>query len=188
MKIYITGASCAGVTTLGSMLAKKCAIRHVDVDDFYWLPTDPPYTQKRPPEQRVQLIKARLDTTSWVLTGSFDGWGDALIEDADLIVFVLTPHDVRMSRLMAREPERYGDRILPGGDMHDNHRAFANWASQYEAPGPGHAGRSLPRHESWLALQTLPVLRVDGARRVDELVQTVIQTGERLVNPGASAR
>lgn len=39
MRIYITGASCAGVTTLGRTLASLLSLRHLDVDDFYWLPS-----------------------------------------------------------------------------------------------------------------------------------------------------
>ncbi|MGU3577249.1 adenylate kinase, partial [Brucellaceae bacterium C25G] len=55
-RIYITGASCAGVTTLGAEIARLLSIQHIDVDDYYWLPTDPPFTIKRPPEDRVKLI------------------------------------------------------------------------------------------------------------------------------------
>ena len=53
MRIYITGASCAGVTTLGHNLATRLGIRQVDVDDFYWMPTNPPFTTKRPPSDRA---------------------------------------------------------------------------------------------------------------------------------------
>lgn len=56
MRIYITGASCAGVTTLGQNLATRLDVQHVDVDDFYWMPTNPPFTTKRPADERVSLI------------------------------------------------------------------------------------------------------------------------------------
>lgn len=35
MRIYITGASCAGVTTLGQALAPLLDAIQIDVDDFY---------------------------------------------------------------------------------------------------------------------------------------------------------
>ena len=171
-RIYITGASCAGVTTLGSALGRHFDLRHIDVDDFYWLPTQPPYTTKRAPEQRVGLIREEMGEGGWVLTGSFDGWGDALIADVDLIVFVATPTPVRMERLMAREKERYGDRILPGGDMQEIHVAFRQWASQYD--DPGFSGRSRARHEAWLSQQHAPVIRLDGTLAREELTARVI--------------
>lgn len=171
-RIYITGASCAGVTTLGRVLANRLAIRHLDVDDFYWMPTDPPFTKKRPAEERVRLIRQEQGSDGWVLTGSFDGWGDALTNDADLIVFVDTPTPVRMERLLVRERERYQDRIEPGGDMHEIHIAFREWASQYD--DPAFAGRNRARHEAWLSGQTIPVLRLNGTHDLNELSTTVI--------------
>lgn len=105
MRIYITGASCAGVTTLGQHLATLLDIRQVDVDDFYWMPTQPPFTTKRPPSDRVSLMQHAL--------------GD---------------EPVRLERLAARETARYGDRIAPDGDMYHIHVAFKTWASQYDDP------------------------------------------------------
>ena len=177
VRIYITGASCAGVTTLGHTLAPLLGIRHVDVDDFYWLPTDPPFTTKRPPGERVRLIEQALGEHGWVLTGSFDGWGDALIAHVDLIVFVTTPTPVRLERLAAREQQRFGDRIAPGGDMHAIHLAFREWASQYD--DPTFSSRSRVRHEAWLSRQTAPVLRIDGERSAEDMLAHTLRAVAR---------
>ncbi len=181
-KVYITGASGAGVTTLGGSLASGLRVRHVDCDDFYWMPTDPPFTAKRPPADRVRLIRNELGPDGWVLTGSFDGWGDPLIEHVDLIVFLATPTPIRMERLMARERERYGDRILPGGDMHEIHKAFIAWAAEYD--NPDFTGRNRARHDAWLARQPAPVLRLDGTCATSALVAQTVSalTGEAAVS------
>ena len=173
MRIYITGASCAGVTTLGHNLACSLNLRHVDVDDFYWLPTNPPFTTKRPPAERVCLIEQALGDQGWLLTGSFDGWGDALIAHVDLIVFVITPTPVRLERLAAREQQRFGNRIAPGGDMHAIHLAFREWASQYD--DPAFSSRSRVRHEAWLSRQTAPVLRVDGECSAEDMLANTLR-------------
>lgn len=75
MRIYITGASCAGVTTLGRHLATQLGVGHVDVDDYYWMPTNPPFTTKRPPADRVSLMQQALGDAGGVLTGSCMVWG-----------------------------------------------------------------------------------------------------------------
>lgn len=173
MRIYITGASCAGVTTLGHTLATLLGIQHVDVDDFYWLPTNPPYTTKRSPDERVCLINQTLDDEGWILTGSFDGWGDALISNVDLIMFVTTTTPVRLERLAKREAQRFGDRLAPGGDMHDIHMAFREWASQYD--NPHFSGRNRQRHEAWLSEQTATVLRIDGESTAEIMAANAIQ-------------
>ncbi|MFJ2682189.1 adenylate kinase [Pseudomonas sp. NPDC087342] len=177
MRIYITGASCAGVTTLGQNLASLLDIRHVDVDDFFWMPTNPPFTTKRPVSERVSLMQQKLGDENWVLTGSAIGWGDALISHADLIVFVVTATPVRLERLAAREKQRFGDRIAPGGDMHEIHVAFREWASQYD--NPNFSGRNRAWHEAWLSGQTAPVLRIDGMNSAEKMAADVIHAVSR---------
>lgn len=174
-RIYVIGASCSGVSTLGARLAGQFGVPLLDVDDFYWMPTDPPFTTKRPPDDRVRLIKERQARTGgWVLSGSFVGWGDVLIRDVDLIVFLKTPAAIRLHRLDQREARRHGARILPGGDMHEAHLAFRRWASGYD--DPSFTGRSLAQHERWLAAQSAPVLRLDGAQATEALARSVTAT------------
>lgn len=173
MRIYITGASCAGVTTLGQNLATQLGVRHADVDDYFWMPTNPPFTTKRPVSKRVPLIQQALGDDHWVLTGSCMVWGDALLACIDLIVFVVTPTTIRLERLAVREKARFGDRIAPGGDMHEIHVAFKEWASQYD--NPDFSGRNRAWHERWLAGQTSPVVQIDGAGSAEAMVEAVIQ-------------
>lgn len=175
-KIYVLGASCSGVSTLGARLAKHLNVPHLDVDDFYWLPTDPPFTTKRPPDERVHLIqREQCKAEGWVLTGSFMGWGDALIQDVDLIVFLQTPTLIRLERLDVREAERHGARIQPGGDMYEAHMAFRDWAFRYD--DPLYSGRNIAQHERWLSEQTAPVLRLRGEEPMEPLVQSVLNAG-----------
>src|SRR5678809_1323103 len=44
-RIHILGASGSG-TTLGRALAEHLQGSHFDTDDYSWLPTDPPHTQR----------------------------------------------------------------------------------------------------------------------------------------------
>lgn len=170
--IHITGASGSGVSTLGAALAERLGAPQFDVDDFFWMPTDPPFTDKRPIVERLALLEERLVGDRWVLSGSLVGWGDQLTRRFDLVVFLYTPADIRMARLRAREIARYGAAIEPGGIMHENSRAFLEWAARYDEPH--FAGRSLAVHERWLAAQSAPVLRLDGTSPTAEQVEAVI--------------
>ena len=68
-RIHVLGASGSGTTTLASALAAKHDHRHLDTDDFFWLPTDPPYRQIRPRELRLTLLKGALaESASWVVS------------------------------------------------------------------------------------------------------------------------
>lgn len=171
-RIHITGASCTGTTTLGRLLAEALGLPLVDTDEFYWRPTELPYTSKRPVSERLALMRAAMGEDGWIISGSLDGWGDTLVADADLIVFLTAPMAVRLARLKARERRRFGGRIGPGGDMEHVHASFLVWAAQYD--DAGFTGRSRLRHETWLAEQNVPVLELDGLRPPEDLAERVI--------------
>jgi adenylate kinase family enzyme len=173
-RIHITGASGAGVTTLGRAMAQHLAVPHHDTDDYFWRPTDPPYQRSRPAEDRLRLMaELFLDRPSWVLSGSLDGWGDPLIPRFTFVVFVVTATEVRVGRLRRREALRYpANALLPGGELHAESEAFIDWAASYDKFGPDQ--RSLGRHEAWLATLPCPVLRVDGALPTETLVAHVV--------------
>ena len=115
--IYLYGPSGAGTTTLGRTLAAELGWRHMDTDDYFWKPTDPPYTVKRPIERRLELMEKELDreAVGTVLSGALDGWGDPLIPRFSLAVRLEVEQSVRLERLRARELAAFGERILPGG-------------------------------------------------------------------------
>jgi len=176
-RVHITGAACAGVTTLGQALAGRLRVPLVDTDEAYWLPTDPPYTTRRLPQERRALIREwTRDSAGWVVSGSLVSWGTELILGAHLTVFVDTPTPVRLERLRAREAARFGDRILPGGDMHAIHESFVDWAACYD--DPSFDGRSRRGHEDWLSRLAMPVARVNGAEPVHALVSQVLMALE----------
>jgi adenylate kinase family enzyme len=179
-RIHLTGASGSGVTTLGRALADRMALPHHDSDDYFWLPTAPPYQTMRPAADRLRLMHElfvpRLD---WVLSGSVTGWGNELIPLFDLVVFVTTSRELRLKRLRAREAAHFGaDAVAPGGWRRDETEAFVEWASHYETGE--REGRNLAKHEAWLADLPCPVARVDGARPVAELVEQLCAEVARL--------
>jgi adenylate kinase family enzyme len=132
LRVYILGASGAGVSTLGGALARALAVPAFDVDDYYWMPTDPPFRIKRPVEDRIRRLQTDLMLPSWVLSGSLDGWGDPVADLATHVVYVDTPAALRIARLRQREQARFGARIACGGDMHAHHKAFLDWAATYD--------------------------------------------------------
>ena len=109
-RIHITGAAGAGVTSLGAALAGRLNAVHLDSDDFYWLPTSPPYRLKRNITDRLALLGAAFaDAETWVLSGSCDSWIGSLVSSFDLVVFVVTPTPLRLARLRRRERARFGE-------------------------------------------------------------------------------
>jgi adenylate kinase family enzyme len=170
--IHIFGASGAGTSALGRELAQAHGLMFFETDDFFWETTNPPYLRPRDRGYRQELLTKALSTTRrWVLAGSLCGWGDVAIPLIDLGVFVLTAVEVRLTRLRARELAAFGERIYPGGDMHDQYKSFIEWAARYDE-GPS-VERSRELHEGWLAGLECPLVRLDGTRPIKELCEEV---------------
>jgi len=179
-RIHLMGASGSGVTTLGRALAARLALPHHDSDDYFWLPTAPPYQTTRPAAERLRLIREMfLPRLDWVLSGTVTGWGDELVPFFDLVVFVTTPRELRLQRLRGREATHFGaDAVAQGGWRHEETESFVEWASRYEAGD--REGRSLTKDEAWLAGLPCPVVRIDGSRPLADLVEQLCSEAERL--------
>ncbi len=150
-RIHITGASGCGVSTLGEALAERLRCAHLDTDDFYWSPTDPPFQVSRAIPDRLRLLAAAFEASpdGWVLSGSLDGWGDPLVPSFERVIYLTAPVEVRLARLTERERERLGDAIDPGGARHQQHQDFLAYAAGYDTgqfTGPM-TGRYRARHE-----------------------------------------
>jgi len=162
--ILVTGASGSGTTTLGAALASTLGGQHLDGDDYFWLPTLHPYTQRRAPSDRQAMMMSALATTSVsVISGCVIGWGRELEDALDLVVFLSVDTDVRIARLREREL-----RILGRVD-----EEFIAWAAQYEEGRL--EGRSRARQEAWLRTRTCPVLRLEGAQSIETLIAVVVK-------------
>ena len=110
-----------------------------------------------------------------MLSGSLLYWGVELAADFDLVIFLYVPPAVRQARVMAREATRYGEKIAPGGELHQSHQDFVAWAASYDtATGPG---RNLVSHRAWLQTLTCPVLEIAGTQPPEETLRRVLAFG-----------
>ena len=163
------GASGSGTTTLARAMANHWSVPHADADDYFWVPTDPPYVEKRPEDERVALMRdVFVPREAWVLSGSMMGWGEAVVDECDAIVFLTLDPEERMRRLDAREVHRRAGRTFD----QDAWTEFLDWARGYD--DPEFEGRSRVAHEAWLAERDQPVLRLDSAASREDLLATVL--------------
>jgi hypothetical protein len=171
-RLHITGASGVGSTTVGRAVAGEWSVPHADADDYYWKPTSPPYSVKRPVPERLALMEALfLPRDAWVLSGSVTGWAGSLTAHFDAVVFLTLDGATRLRRLGVRERGRYGPAIEPGGSQSAAHRAFLDWAAGYD--DPSFSGRNRVQQERWLSTLACPVLHLDSAEPVGRLVSLI---------------
>jgi adenylate kinase family enzyme len=165
MRVLVTGASGSGTTTLGRALSTKLKVAFFDVDDYFWLPTEPLYQQQRDPGARLSLLVADLARAPRAIAaGSVIHWGRALEDSFSLIVFLTLQPDLRLARLRAREVARFG-------------RADAKFLEAAARYDEGHSEEnSRIGDERWLAERSCPVLRIEGDISVQERLARVANT------------
>lgn len=142
--IAIIGLNGAGKSTLAHVLAKKLHYFEIDVEDYYF------------PEQRSSRINALEGRTSadvsfipylspraksevefairkdincnpqFVLSGVSLNWIESILSQIDIVFYLHVPLSERLRRIRSREAQRFGSRILPGGDMYEQHNEFLN--------------------------------------------------------------
>ena len=170
--IHIFGASGSGTSTLGQAIRDALGYCWMDTDDYFWLPSDPPYTQKRPIGERLRMMRADMDDAdNVVISGSLVDWGDALIPLFTLAIRLETDTQVRIERLKRRERAAFGRRIEVGGDMYQTHADFLRWAAAYDTGGP--EMRSRAKHDAWQRQLQCPLLVLDGGDDLDRNLSTV---------------
>ena len=174
MRVNVLGASGSGTSTLGKSLAAALSLPHFESDDFFHGPSDPPFQNPRSGEERYELIgRALRPDHSWVLSGGLAGWSPYPELNFTCIVFLYVPTATRIERLRRRERERFGERVLAGGDMHHIHEEFIAWASRYDAGDI--EGKTLSLHERYLREQSCPILEFREEYPLSEMTEKVVQ-------------
>lgn len=182
MKILITGASGTGTSTLAKSLAEHYNINWFDLDDFYWYPLEPRFTYKRSIQEReALLIKAIVNSTAWVISGTLLYWGKLIWPLLDLTVFLTVPANCRLTRIITREINMFGMEMLFGnnGTRKKLFSNFLNWTKQYDTPTSNvnilHDNWSRKLHEEWLLKLNCPILHIDGEQSNTERLKLIIQ-------------
>lgn len=168
MRILITGASGSGTTTLGKAVAPRLKWGFIDADDYYWIPTKPPYKIERESDLRFQMILNEISKhESVIVSGSVMNWGIELEDSFDLIVFLYLDTSIRLKRLEIREKKELGHADPD----------FLKWASEYDT-GPS-TGRSLAKHIKWLSERKCKVLNLEGDLTVQERCALLLEALSR---------
>jgi len=161
-RLHITGASGTGTTTLGKALGRQLGYSVLDADDYFWCPTQPPFSAKRCRHERLRLmVEDMRKHFATIITGSVTGWGPELEDSFDLVIYLWMPPEIRLARLKARE-------IALRGQVR---KEFLEWAARYDEGDISFRSRML--HEQWFEELACPVLRLEGDLSTEERVLRV---------------
>ncbi len=107
-----------------------------------------------------------------MLSGSMIGWGDALVSELTLAVYLRIDPELRM-----RASANATARIEVGGDMHEQSQAFIGWARRYETAG--FERRSQMLHEFCMKSLPCKLLRIEYDAPSNEWADVVLDGSVR---------
>ncbi len=167
MGILICGLNGSGKSTLGRMLADRMGYEFIDNEDLFFPKADPLYmfSNPRSEEEAVRLLEEKISKNDRFIFAAVRGnYGDKLIAALDRIILIEVPKQIRSRRVRDRSYQKFGDRILPGGDLYDRE---SKWFSLTDS-------RPETYVTEWLETLDCPVIRIDGTRPVEENVNDLL--------------
>ena len=167
MGILICGLNGTGKSTLGRLLADRMRYEFIDNEDLFFPKADPSYTFSSPrsEEDVIRLLEEKISENNRFIFAAVRGnYGDRLIASLDYIVLIEVPKQIRSKRVRDRSYQKFGARILPGGDLYDKEN---KWFSLTD-------GRPETYVTDWLETVNCPVIRIDGTMPVKENVDYLL--------------
>ncbi len=166
--IVVCGLNGSGKSTLGRALAEKIHGRFFDNEDFYFPKTDPAYLYSSPrtKEEAAELlfcaVKEAADADENFVLASVKGdYGAAFLPFFHYVVWLEVPKEVRLRRVRARSFQKFGARIMPGGDLWEQEEEFFHFVE----------ARPEDTVAKWIDTVTCPgirIIRADGTRPIEE--------------------
>lgn len=164
--ILVCGLNGSGKSTLGRALAEALGYPFLDNEDLYFPKDDPNYLYASPrtdEEVGELLLDAVRRHPNFVFATVRSNYGDAVLPYYTHAVLIDLPKEIRMQRVRNRSFQKFGARMLPGGDLHDTEERFFQKIF----------ARPEDYAERWPSTLHIPVIRVDGARPIQENVSRI---------------
>ena len=166
--IIICGLNGAGKSTLGKALAEKLEFYFIDNEDLYFPKTDPNYIYASPctREEAVKLFFSEIKEHENFVFASVKGdYGEAIYPFLQYAVLIDVPKDIRLQRVKNRSFQKFGNRMLPGGDLHRQEEDFFAFVKS----------RAENTVEQWVQSLHCPVIHVDGTKPIEENINLIIE-------------
>lgn len=159
--ILICGLNGCGKSTLGIALAQELNYHFIDNEYLFFSrkETKQPYTNPRSHEEAKSLFSHEINEhPNFVFSAVIGNYCENVNELYQCIVYITAPKAVRSTRVRQRSFQKFGARMLPGGDLYEAEEAFFAFAEN----------RSEEYVENWLKNVKCPLIRVDGTKPIKE--------------------
>lgn len=166
--IIMCGLNGVGKSTLGKALAEKLHFYFIDNEDLYFPKTDSNYIYASP-RTRDDVEKLLLHEIkaheNFVFASVKGDYGEEVSCLFKYVVLIHTPRDVRIERVKNRSFQKFGSRMLSGGDLYEQEEHFFDFVKN----------RAENTVEEWVRSLNCPILRIDGTKPIEDNVKLIIE-------------
>lgn len=166
--IIICGLNGAGKSTLGKSLAKKLNFYFIDDEDLYFpkIDTHYIYTSSRTHEEVETLFLSEIKThKNFVFASGKADYKESIYQFFQYAILIDVPRDIRIQRVKKRSLEKFGNRMLSGGDLYEQEKRFLNFVKS----------RNENVVKEWVESLNCTIIRIDGIKTVEENVKCIIE-------------
>lgn len=166
MGIIICGLNGTGKSTLGKALAEK--LHFIDIENLYFPKTNPnkiyasPRTRKEVEKLLLHEIKTHKD---FILASVKGDYGEDIYSLIQYAILLDVPKNIRLKRVKKRSFQKFGNRMLLGGDLYEQEENFFHFVES----------RDENIVEEWVKSLKCPVIRMDGTKSIDENTNFIME-------------
>ncbi len=166
--IIICGLNGSGKSTLGKALAEKLGFHFVDNEDLYFPKTTPNYIYSSPRtrEEVEKLLFNEIKAHENFVFASVKGdYGKHIYPFFQYAVLIEVSKDIRIQRVRNRSFQKFGNRMLIGGDLYEQEEKFFELVE------------SRPENtvEEWIQSLKCPIIRIDGTKSIEENIYFILE-------------
>ena len=170
--IQICGLNGSGKSTLGKALAERMGFHFIDNENLYFSRpnTDEPYVN---PKSRTEVERLLMEEVSkhpdFVFSAVKGDYGKDIILMYNYVILIEVPKEIRSQRVRNRSFQKFGSRMLIGGDLYCQEETFFQMVDS----------RQDNYIANWLQKVPCPIIRVDGTNPIEDNVEYILQAIER---------
>ncbi len=168
MGIIICGLNGSGKSTLGKILAEKLHFHFIDIENLYFPKTNSNYIYASPRthEDVAECLLCEIRTHENFILASVKGdYGEDIYSFFQYVILLNVPRDIRLQRVKERSFQKFGSRMLPGGDLFEQEEKFFHFVES----------RNENTVEEWVKSLKCSVIRIDGTKPIDENTNFIIE-------------
>ncbi len=159
-RIIVCGGNGAGKSTLGKRLAAELGWTFKDIEEYYFPArnTDYNYSEARTKAEVSELLLADMkEHENFVLASVKGEFGSEVSQMFTCAILIEVPKELRMERVRDRSNQKFGDRMLPGGDLYEKEKQFFNMVDK----------RPEDYVTKWLETVEMPIIHLDGTCEIE---------------------